>query len=135
MEQRGKTTKQQVSNDELAKERAQLWRKIERLRAIQKDVVPQVEPQVTDQHARTKLHDLPEREVLFLPSDFTEDDQISLGLVSMAEYQRKFAEGAANDAILRVQKLAKVLSNTRAAKKSEGSGQAHQTRSVATEHK
>lgn len=80
-----------------------------------------------------KLKDLPEQEVLFLPSDFAENDRLLLGLVEIAEDQRKLAEGAANDAILRVQKLAKVLSNTRTAKRTEGSGQAHQTRATATE--
>lgn len=133
LEQRGKSTKRQVTNDELAKERGQLWRKIEKLRIIQKDITPQVELQVTDQHIQTKHVDLPEREVLYLPSDFVENDRLRLGLVAMAEHQRKLAEGAANDAILRVQKLAKVLSNTRMAKRSDGSGQAHQTRATATE--
>lgn len=115
------------------KERAQLWRKIEKLRVMQKDIMPQVESQVIDQHTKMKLKDLPEQEVLFLPSDFTENNRLSLGLVEMAEDQRKLVEGAANDAILRVQKLAKVLSNTHSAKKTEGSGQAHQMRATATE--
>ena len=100
---------------------------------MQKDIMPQVESRVVDQHRKMKQKDLPEQEVLFLPSDFTESDRLSLGLVEMGEDQRKLAEGAANDAILRVQKLAKVLSNTRAAKKTEGSGQAYQTRATATE--
>ncbi len=51
----------------------------------------------------------------------------------MAEDQRKLAEGAANDAILCVQRLAKVLSNARLAKKADGSGQAYQTRATASE--
>ena len=119
--------------DDLAKERSQLWRKIEKLRAMQKDITPQVESRVIDQHMKMKQKDLPEQEVLFLPSDFSESDRLSLGLVDMGENQRKLAEGAANDAILRVQKLAKVLSNTRAAKKTEGSGQAYQTRATVTE--
>ena len=133
LEQRGKSTKRQVNDAEITKEHVQLWRKIEKLRVLQKDVMPQVEPHVIEQHIRTKSENFPEREVLFLPSDFAENDCISLGLVDMAEHQRRFAEGAANDAILRVQKFAKVLSNARAAKKAEGSGQAHQTRSVAIE--
>ncbi|KJA14195.1 hypothetical protein HYPSUDRAFT_150698 [Hypholoma sublateritium FD-334 SS-4] len=133
LEQRGKNTKRQVTDAELAKERAQLSCKIQKLRVIQKDTTPQVEPYVFDQHVRTKLQDLPEHEVLYLPSDFLENDRISLGLVEMGEDQRKLAEGAANDAILRVQKLAKVLSNSRLAKKADGSGQAYQTRATATE--
>lgn len=133
MEQRGKNTKRQVTDAELAKERAQLWRKIERLRVIQKDTTPQVECYVFDQNVQSKLKDLPEREVLYLPSDFSENDRLLLGLVEMAEDQRKLAEGAANDAILHVQKLAKVLSNSRLAKKADGSGQAYQTRATAME--
>ena len=60
--------------DDLAKERSQLWRKIEKLRAMQKDIMPQVESRVVDQHRKMKQKDLPEQEVLFLPSDFTESD-------------------------------------------------------------
>ncbi len=63
--------------------------------------MPQVESHVTKQHVRMRHKDLPEQEVLFLPSDFVENDRLSLGLVEMAEDQRKLAEGAANDAILR----------------------------------
>ncbi len=122
-----------MNDAELDKERLQLRRKIEKLRAIQKDCTPQIASYVFDQHHNTKLEDLPEQEVLSLPSDFSENDRLTLGLVEMAEDQRKLAEGAANDAILRVQKLAKVLSNARLAKKADGSGQAYQTRATATE--
>ena len=133
LEQRGKSTKLQISDEELVKARRELWCKIEKLRAIQKDLTAQVERQVTEQHAKNKRKDLPEQEVLYLPSDFAENDRLSLGLIEMADKQRKLTEGAANDAILRVQKLAKVLSNTRMAKRSDGVGQVHNTRATAIE--
>ena len=50
LEQRGKSTKRQVNDAEITKERVQLWHKIEKLRVLQKDVMPQVEPHVIEQH-------------------------------------------------------------------------------------
>ncbi len=130
----GKSGKRNTTDEEIRHDRRQLTTRIEKLRMAQKNLMPQIEPYVM-QHIKERPE--PEREKLYLPSDFENiHDRNTLGLEDIGEAQRLMVEGAANDAIRRVQSIAKTLSSAIKDKKDDASGQAsgqaQQTRAMTT---
>lgn len=126
----GKSGKRNTTDAEIKNDRQQVLTRIERLRSSQKNLTPQIEPYLME-HIKERPE--PELEKLYLPSDFDSiRDRAMLGLEEVGEAQRLMVEGAANDAIQRVQSIAKTLSNAVKDKKDNASGQTQQTRAIAT---
>ncbi|KJA19668.1 hypothetical protein HYPSUDRAFT_204406 [Hypholoma sublateritium FD-334 SS-4] len=126
----GKSGKRNTTDAEIKNDRQQVLTRIERLRMSQKILTPQIEPYLME-HIRERPE--PELEKLYLPSDFDNiRNRAMLGLEEVGEAQRLMVEGAANDAIQRVQSIAKTLSNAVKDKKDNASGQTQQTRATAT---
>ncbi|KAJ6513753.1 hypothetical protein C8R47DRAFT_1286610 [Mycena vitilis] len=72
-----------------------------------------------------------EKEQLYLPSDFNEQERPALGLASFAVEEAKLREGAAYDALKSVQVVAKALGALRERKKKHDHGQRQHTASLA----
>ena len=66
---------------------------------LQKTVVPQVGNFVAQQAISKKFADSPEKEVLYIPSDFSESQCIKLDLVDLGKQKQQLHEGAVCDAI------------------------------------
>ena len=71
-----------------------------------------------------------EREILYLPSDFPSAAQVTLGLTSVGEYQRRLLEGACCDAIQRIRMMVKLHSALQQDKKKKARGQYMNTQSM-----
>ena len=111
--------------------RKRLTSRIEKWRTLQKTVVPQVGDFVAQQAVSKKFADSPEKEVLYIPSDFSEAQRVKLGLIDLGKQERQLHEGAACDAIQAVRTIKKTLSSMRANKKAQDYGQQMHTRSIA----
>ena len=110
--------------------RKQLASHIEKWRMLQKTVVPQVGDFVAQQAVSKKFADSPEKEVLYIASDFSESQRVKVDLIDLGKQERQFHEGAACDAIQTIRTITKTISSMRANKKAQDYGQQMHTRSI-----
>jgi len=106
------------------RERIDDWRK------LQRDLVPQIGDFVARQAVSRKVADYPEKEVLYLPSNFSGAQRVQYDLVTLGEHERRFHQGAAYDAIVRIRILRKSINALVSRKKTQDRGQKPNTRSA-----
>jgi hypothetical protein len=97
---------------------------------LQKTFIPQIGDFVAQQAVSKKFVDSPEKEVLYITSDFSESQCIKLDLVDLGKQEWQLHEGAACDAIQTVRTITKTISSMRANKKVQDYGQQMHTRSI-----
>ncbi|KAF8803122.1 hypothetical protein BYT27DRAFT_7226149 [Phlegmacium glaucopus] len=107
----------QALSVEIEKRRDQLWKRIDTWRGIQKTIVPQIGDLVAQQAISGKAASCPEKEVLYVPSDFCERDWIKYGLVALGENQRRLLQGTACDYVSKIKTVSKTIDSGKAAKK------------------
>ena len=66
---------------------------------LQKTVVPQVSDFVAQQAVLKKFADSPEKEVLYIASNFSESQHVKLDLIDLGKQEQQFHKGAACDTI------------------------------------
>ncbi|KAF8955089.1 hypothetical protein BDZ97DRAFT_1968746 [Flammula alnicola] len=114
--------------------RDRLRNRIDNWHKLQKDIMPQVGDVVAQQAISGKFADSPEREVLYIPSDFSVAQRIKYGLIELGEHERRFHEGAAYDSVVKVRILRKSVDAMRRRKKKQDRGQQNNTRSSGQIH-
>lgn len=102
---------------------------------LQESVMPQVGEYVQRQNLSLQGGNRVEHEILYLPSDLPLATQVTLGLTSLAQCQRRLLEGAACDTIQRIRMLVKLHSALRHHKKKNARGQQMNSRATAKLHK
>ncbi|KDR65131.1 hypothetical protein GALMADRAFT_148963 [Galerina marginata CBS 339.88] len=110
--------------------RNHLRKRIDDWRKLQRDLTPQIGDFVARQAVSLKSADCPEKAVLYLPSDFSEAQRVQYDLVTLGENERRFHQGAAYDAIVKIRILRKTINALIARKKAQDRGQKPHTRSV-----
>jgi len=110
--------------------RKRLASHIEKWRMLQKTVVPQVGDFVAQQAVSKKFADSPEKEVLYITSDFSESQRVKLNLIDLGKQERQFHKGAACDTIQTVRTITKTISSMRANKKAQDYGQQMHMQSI-----
>lgn len=80
-------------------QRESLQVRISKWRRLQESVMPQVGEYVQRQNLSLQGGNRVEHEILYLPSDLPLATQVTLGLTSLAQCQRRLLEGAACDTI------------------------------------
>ncbi|KAF8810573.1 hypothetical protein BYT27DRAFT_7091579, partial [Phlegmacium glaucopus] len=118
----------QALSVEIEKRRDRLWKRIDTWRGIQKTIVPQIGDLVAQQAISGKAASCPEKEVLYVPSDFCERDRIKYGLVALGENQRRLLQGTACDYVSKIKTVSKTIDSGKAAKKLQEFGQRGHTR-------
>lgn len=98
-------------------------------RSIQINFIPTI-----DEYLATSTTKNPEEEKLYLPSDFSSVQRASLNLEKLAHGESQLREGAAFDALARVQTAVKVIVVLRDRKKSDAYGQEKNTRALSKIH-
>jgi len=130
--ERAKEGGSEADKNDLDKKREKLRECIDKWRAVQKSLVPQVADHVEQQCLdRYELVDFPEHEQLFLPSDFSQSEHIHLGLVQLAENQQQLLEGTAYDVLHCIHTLIKALNITKHDKAKNSRRQVANTRARA----
>jgi len=118
---------------ELDTKRDQLRKRIDKWRCAQKSLMPQVGDHV-ERHrvalSQCDSDDRPEKETLFLPSDFSREDSATLLLSSFAQDQHQLLEGAAFDALHQVRTIIKGTIIARQDKIKHARGQSANTRAT-----
>ncbi|KAF8965358.1 hypothetical protein BDZ97DRAFT_1904028 [Flammula alnicola] len=118
-------------NDEISKQRSKLRNQINKWRRVQRKIAPQVGDHVAKQALSFKTLDSTEDENLFLPSDFSLSDRLSLNLIQLSELQRRYFQGYAHNYKDQVRLISKSLSALRVEKKKNAYGQDRHTRAAA----
>ena len=114
-----------VGEGEISGDTRRLRKRIEDWRAQQRIFMPQVSSDVLRQHAEG----LPaEKELLFLPSDYSKEQRAMLGLSYSADIESRLREGVAFDAIKSVQQYVKCLDELKFDKRLNAVGQDQNTR-------
>jgi hypothetical protein len=113
-------TQQQIAETRISLTKAlEEWRKCQAIHssAIRTEVLAQAPAEI-------------EEERLFLPSQFSTEQRVSLGLVELGKEEAELREAQCCDAILQLRRAVKSLSAARGAKKKNDSGQKQNTRSM-----
>ena len=105
-----------------------MQKRIDAWRGIQKMIVPQIGDLVAEQAILGKAAGRPEKEVLYVPSDFSEGDWIRYGLVALGENQRRLLQGTACDYVSKIKTVSKTIDSGKADKKLQEYGQRRHTR-------
>jgi hypothetical protein len=118
----------QALSVEIEKRRERLQERIDTWRRIQKILVPQIGDLVAQQAISGKTAGLPEKEALYVPSDFGEGDRIRYGLVALGENQRHLLQGTACDYVAKIKTVSKTVDSGKADKKLQEYAQRGHTR-------
>jgi hypothetical protein len=113
---------------EIEKRRERLRKRIDTWRSIQKTLVPQIGDLVAQQAISGKTAGLPEKEALYVPSDFGEGDRIRYDLVTLGENQRRLLQGTACDYVAKIKTVSKTIDSGKADKKLQEYAQRGHTR-------
>lgn len=114
---------------EIKGQREKLRSRLNDWRTIQTTFIPTI-----DEYLMTSVTKNPEEEKLFLPSDFSMVQRTHLGIVELAQAESQLREGAAFDALSRVQTAVKVIVVLRDRKKKDAHGQEKHTRALSKIH-
>lgn len=114
---------------EIKCQREKLRARLNDWRSIQTNFIPTINEFLS--HSSTKN---PEEEKLYLPSDFLSSQRTNLGLNQLAHGESQLREGAAFDALARVQTAVKVIVVLRDRKKKDAHGQEKHTRALSKIH-
>lgn len=120
--------KKSESSASLESLRDRLRNRIDKWRKLQKDIMPRIGDVVAQQAILGKFADSPEKEVLYIPSDFSAAQRIKYDLIELGEHERRFHEGAAYDAVVQVRLLRKSVNAMCKEKKKQDRGQQSNTR-------
>jgi hypothetical protein len=93
-------------------------------------LTPQIGDVVAHQTVSANMVDSPEREKLYIPSDFNMFNRLKYDLVELGELERRLHEGAAYDAIQKSRTISRTISALEADKKANAYGQALHTRAA-----
>jgi len=113
---------------EIEKRRERLSKRINTWRGIQKTLVTQIGDLVAQQAISGKTAGFPEKEVLYVPSDFSEEDRIKYGLVALGENERRLLQGTACDYVSKIKTVSKTIDSGKADKKLQEYAQRGHTR-------
>lgn len=125
-----KVDKSESLKAEIETARTRLHTRIDKWRATQKRMMPQVGDHVAKQNSSGKILAKPEEEQLFLPSDLSSEERHSLVPMVYSECERKLLEGHVFDVLRDLRTIVKSLDNL-CAEKDQNYGQVRQTRASA----
>ena len=120
--------------------RKRLTTRLEKWRKSQKTITPQLGDLIANQAVSTAVSTrkrsvvLPEKEMLYLPSQLTLSERTTFGLIDLGRHEHLVQEGAACDAIQKLRTIVKVHVVMEAKKRSEAYGQDRHTRASSRIH-
>ncbi|RDB28165.1 hypothetical protein Hypma_001335 [Hypsizygus marmoreus] len=97
---------------------------------MQKTLTPKICDCVAAQTLAHADSEDPEKEILFLPSDFSESERADLDLSVCAQHEHQLREGEAFDALRHLQTIVKTLDALSTAKRKDARGQDQNTRAL-----
>jgi hypothetical protein len=90
--------------------------------------VPQIGDLVAQQVISGKTAGLPEKEALYVPSDFSEGDRIRYDLIALGENHRHFLQGTACNYVAKIKTVSKTIDSGKADKRLQEYAQHGHTR-------